>query len=234
MDSDDEITEDCILKMTNQVIIYPQVEIVQGVMQSIPDRPYYHLDRYQDVGYKEDNLWIRHEYYKRKEHFPCNITNKLIKIEFIKANKLYLLENVIYEDEHWMFRAAQCLNKFIVISDKTYIRYIRSGSIMQSLAVNPQKSSDSCYLIIMDLIPQMDQILRNEQIKKLIWLLLNKYKHQGDKAHLHELKNRLCKEFISEHMYIDCCLLWLIIFFSNIKGGWRIKKKLVDYLEKID
>ena len=78
----------------------------------------------------------------------------------------------------------------------------------------------------------MDHICRGEQIKKLIWLYLRKYLHQGGRAHLHELKKRLCKELISEHMYIDCCLLWLIICFSNIKGGWRINKKLANYLER--
>lgn len=234
MDSDDEITKDCILKMTEQVFIYPQIELIQGLVKSIPDKLYYHLDRYQEVGYKDNNLWIRHEFYKWEEAFPCNVWNKLIKKEFIRTNNLFFMENVIYEDEHWMFRVVQFLNKYIVISDNTYIHYIRPNSIMRSIEVNPQKGLDCSYLIILDLIPQIDHIFRGEQIKKLIWLYLNKYLCQGGGEHINELKNRLCKELMSEHMYIVCVLLWLTVRCSNIKGSRRIYRLLMHYLERID
>ena len=150
LDSDDEISKECLSLMINQVFEHPDIEIVQGLVLSVPDKEYYHMERYQEIGYKEDNMWIRHEFYKWRNFFPCQAWNKLIKTNFIRNNDLIFWEGIIHEDEHWMFRVVQHLKKYILISDNTYIHYIRPNTIMSSIKVNPQKSLDSLYLIITD------------------------------------------------------------------------------------
>lgn len=231
LDSDDEISDDCLSLMMIQVNKYPGIELVQGLIQSVPDNALYHIERYQQIGFIEDNLWIRKEFFKWRKAFPCQAWNKLVQTNFIRKNKLYFFDGIIHEDNHWMFLVAQKLHRYSVINAKTYTHKLRPGSIIRSLAINAQPSIESISIILFDLFPRIEQPYRFEQIIYLLNLLINIYICQGGKKHLWKFEKVFYSLMLQEHKYVGCLLLCLTIHFSWIKGGFRFKRMLIRYLE---
>ncbi len=231
LDSDDEISDDCLSMMMVQVIKYPGIELIQGLIQSVPDKAFYHIERYRQLGFIEDNNWIRKEFFKWRNAFPCQAWNKLVLTDFIRNNKLYFLEGIIYEDNHWMFLVAQKLHRYSVINAQTYTHKLRPGSIMRSLSINAQPSIESISKILSDLLPRIEHPCRYEQIIYLLNLFVNRYICQGGKRHLWEFEKVFYSLMFLEHKYIGCLLLFLTIHLSWIKGGSRFKRMLIRYLE---
>lgn len=233
LDSDDEISKECLLLMMNQVFEHPNIELVQGLIVSVPDKAYYHMERYQDIGYKEENMWIRHEFYKWRNSFPCQAWNKLIKTDFIRNNNLIFLDGIIHEDEHWMFLVVQKLNYYSVINTKTYIHYLRANSIIRTLPNNPQSSIKSVSQILLNLLPRIDRRYRYGQIVRLLSLFIRKYVGQGGKDSLWKFEKKFSFLLFQEHRYLGCMLLFLTLHFSWIKGGQHFKRRLIKYLEEV-
>ncbi|MFV0330624.1 MAG: glycosyltransferase family 2 protein [Dysgonomonas sp.] len=152
LDSDDEITPNCIEMLITLVEKYPNVEMVQGNMQTIPE-PKKQSDwrniLYKNYPeYKNDNEWIKNNFYTSNwmQAIPTNATNKLIKHKFVIENNLFFKEGIIHEDELWMFYAVKNMNTIAFTTKYTYIAYSRQGSIMRS--GNNYKSIQSWYIIL--------------------------------------------------------------------------------------
>lgn len=233
LDSDDELTDDCLSLMMIQVNKYPGIELVQGLIQSVPDKAYYHIERYRQVGFLEDNMWIRKEFFKWRNGFPCQAWNKLILTDFIKNNKLYFFNGIIHEDNHWMFLVAHKLHRYSVINVITYTHYLRPGSIIRSLSTNPQNSVESVSIILSDLLPRIEQPYRFEQIVYLLGLFIDKFVLLGGKSRLWEFEKKFYSLLFHEQKYVGCLLLFFTLHFSWIKGGRRFKNQLIRYLEDV-
>ncbi|MDR1730366.1 MAG: glycosyltransferase family 2 protein [Prevotellaceae bacterium] len=150
LDSDDELTTDCIETLYSLVEKYPEVEIVQGNLQNIPQPP--KSKDFQNIRYKNfpeyvnDNNWICMHFYDRmKKDIPMNACSKLIKRSFIVENDLFFYEGIIHEDEIWMFYVVKKLKAIAFSTKFTYLRHIVPNSIMQS--TDKSKSIRSMYII---------------------------------------------------------------------------------------
>ena len=75
LESDDEITPDCIERMVKAAKIRPNVEVVQGHRIIIPQRKCTY-PILEGVDYVEDNDWIRQHYYRVGEKLPVTAWNK--------------------------------------------------------------------------------------------------------------------------------------------------------------
>lgn len=127
LDSDDEITKDCI-----EVLCSPlnnsAFDIVIGNYIEIPHNSTHHLMKLEGsiIGNKDivggylGNTWY------------VMAWNKLCRKDFLLHNHLYFKEGLIHEDDLWNFEIS-CVADSIYISNKyTYKYRIRQNSIMTS------------------------------------------------------------------------------------------------------
>ena len=166
LDSDDEITNDCIELLASEVQKHPDVQIVMGATESIPYREYYDLPYYKKKLYIDDNNWVRYNVYKEWPSLQVNAWNKLINLKFIKKNSLYFLEGIIHEDELWMFFVAQKLSKLVIITEKTYVHYYTPNSIM-GLATQ-ERSAKNWEIIIKNIVVNLETPMRKLQLFKYL------------------------------------------------------------------
>lgn len=171
LDSDDEITPDCIATLVNLAEKYSDVEMVQGNMQLIP-KPAGKND-WWDLLYKNfpeyvnSNAWIKKHFYDiSQKTIPTNACNKLIKRDFIFAHNLFFKEGIIHEDEMWMFWVVKKMKTIVFTTKYTYIAWRREGSIMRS--GNNYKSIQSELIIVQEVFENIDEDYTKELYKKYI------------------------------------------------------------------
>ena len=80
---------------------------------------------------------------------PICVWNKLIRTLFIKDNRLYFYEGIVFEDDLWSFQAAVVMQSFYSVDKITYYYTIRDGSIMSSSSL--KKRVDSLVKVICEM-----------------------------------------------------------------------------------
>jgi len=177
LDSDDEITPNGIETLVALVTKYPGLEMAQGNTQTIPElveKNDWRNIRYKDFPeYVNCNKWIfLHFYDVKNKIIPVNAWNKLIKREFLIDNDLFFKEGIIHEDELWVFYIVKKMNSIAFTKEYTYIHYITPNSIMQS--DNNYKSIQSWYVILNDILSDLNNLHFDYYKKKYIWILYSK------------------------------------------------------------
>lgn len=129
LDSDDEISTDCIETLSNRAIsscadLVIGDYIVQGSLDFYPP-----LELGTSVI--KGNLNIIKAYMQEK--FYVMAWNKLVKKEFIIKNSLYFKNDLIHEDCLWSFQCACKAEIIDVIKHTTYIYKIQKKSITSTL-----------------------------------------------------------------------------------------------------
>lgn len=130
VDSDDEITSDCIEKLMAPIIGDCSIEMVMGNAENIPDgfslpeKPYKRPECEDINGFEN----VRDCFYNRQE-ISIYAWNKLFKKDFIHRFGLSFMEGVLWEDVVWTFYLMKCLSHLYIITDVTYLRYLRPDSI---------------------------------------------------------------------------------------------------------
>ena len=140
LDSDDEITSNCIALLS----------------APLKERKYdFVIGDYCVVGaYKNDfppllvtehemltNACIRKSYLLYQWYVMA--VNKLYNTEFIQREKLLFKEGIIHEDDLWSFQLACLAQTMYVIKEETYIYKIRNNSITSSSPINKRITSIS-------------------------------------------------------------------------------------------
>lgn len=127
LDSDDEITPDCIelltepLKQKKYDFVIGDYVII-GNKKGIPPLTLEHRAELKGVE-------IRNSYFSFQWYVMA--VNKLCHIKFIKKNQLYFKEGLINEDELWSFQLACTAQSMYVIKNSTYKYKIRESSITE-------------------------------------------------------------------------------------------------------
>lgn len=145
LDSDDEITPDCLEKLVNPILHDDSIEMVMGdnssdysMMPGAKNRVKQWLGSLHDnQGFfsESDKLVLKNNdeiskwFYGTKQTRPFYVWNKLIKLSFIKKHQLYNKEGLLWEDMLWTFYTIRCLHRVAVVSDKTYTQHFRPESI---------------------------------------------------------------------------------------------------------
>ena len=139
LDSDDEISLDCLEKLVAPIGDDSKVEMVIGDYKT-----YYSIDsRYFKKDLVKVSNFFRNSpnelqrkeavinwYYHKKGPRPDQGWNKLLRLSFIKENKLYFREGLLYEDLLWTHYLFNSLSHVVFVPSITYIHYTRPGSIM--------------------------------------------------------------------------------------------------------
>lgn len=172
LDSDDEITDDCIEKLYKMTLMYPDAEIVYGGIFSERNAEYYDMSKYAGFCNVVDNTWFRKEFLKLKGGLPTVVWNKLIRKDFLQKHNISFEPGIIHEDELWMFQVVKCLQNACFISDITYRHYSVPGSIMTDLQIS---FSNKCWFIILGrIIELMDAPMLDLQIRRYLFELLQR------------------------------------------------------------
>lgn len=134
LDSDDEITPDCIEKLTNPLENY-RYDFVIADFSIIGDRQ---VTTYLKAR-GEYKSGIKEAYYRKE----WNVTawNKLCNIDFLRRNNLRFKEGIIHEDILWSFYLANFAKSMYALKLKTYIYNTREDSIMGSMKLTKSKDS---------------------------------------------------------------------------------------------
>ena len=140
VDSDDEITSDCIEKLMSPILNDDSIEMVMGNAEwiykaSVSQSPQVSKHGNEDL---RDNAIIRHFFFDRK-CIEKAAWNKLISRKFIKNHGLSFKEGVLWEDTLWMFYVMKHLSHLYLIKDVTYLYTKRRGSITASTDIDVER-----------------------------------------------------------------------------------------------
>ncbi len=142
LDSDDEMTADCLERLSAPVEHDDSIEMVKGNLYR--DTSAMNGWRHQlrrKLGTPQprfmqgtplelrSNEEIRDWFYRGKVPCPLAVWNKLLKLSFVKEHQLYNKEGRLYEDTLWTYYLIRCLSHVAFVHEVTYIYYRRPGSI---------------------------------------------------------------------------------------------------------
>lgn len=231
LDSDDELTPDCIEKMILHAQSDPTIEMVMGnhatYLQSDPKQaPIKQNQTNFQVGDFDSLEKVRNLFYNVKGGYGGNAWNKLIKKEFLQQNKLYFNEGVNWEDLLWSFFIVKYLKHLYIIPDVTLFYYIRPQSIMTgSIIVEKELHLEKVYAEIAIHFSEDD---KGREAKKFLRgfcsTFIYKYDSQiSQRAAQLFLEALSCGPYRSERLYLR-----FTIFLSKFALGRNLFAKARD------
>lgn len=165
LDSDDEITPDCIrllvenAKKTDAQIIIAQNRWINTFDNTTKD---YGFPTIAEKKYYNNNLEIFSVY--SKGGFPSSSWNKLFKKDFIINNQIYFVPGLFAQDELWFFHLLLKTDTLSIIDDITYLYYLHGESVI----FNRGKKNFENYLTILGYLTKSFKEENNEVLKMLI------------------------------------------------------------------
>ena len=132
LDSDDEITPDCISKMV-EIAEREHVEMVCGNVRTIKLESKEEIDAFR-LHNTQEKITNNTEIFECfiQGRFPVPSWNKLILLDFLKQNKLYFKEGLFAQDSLQSFETALVLNSVFFLRDDTYIYYLHQDSVIHN------------------------------------------------------------------------------------------------------
>ncbi len=131
LDSDDEITSNCIELLVNEMLEKKvQMVIAQNRWINTFD------NTTKDFGFptrsEKKNYDNNKEIFKAYCNglFPIPSWNKLIDLKFLKEKKIYFVPGIYAQDELWFFHLMLKMNSLSIVDDITYLYYLHSNSVI--------------------------------------------------------------------------------------------------------
>lgn len=168
LDSDDEITPDCISIMVDAAE-REQVQMVCGNVKTIRLESKEEINAFQlSITNRKlmGNEEIFENYINRK--FPVPSWNKLILLDFLKQNQLYFKEGLFAQDDLQTFITVLKLQSVYFLKEKTYFYYLHGGSVIHN---RNRKHFENWNTIISEknkCFLKEKSIKRRQQLKKYI------------------------------------------------------------------
>lgn len=132
LDSDDEITPDCIEKMV-KMAESEQVQMVCGNVRTLQLDNNKESDAFK-LKIEKEKYTNNNEIFECfiKGNFPVPSWNKLILLDFLKENQLYFKEGLFAQDSLQSFETAKVLESVYFLQDYTYIYYLHENSVIHN------------------------------------------------------------------------------------------------------
>ena len=219
LDSDDEITPNCLRHLWNLVEKYKGPDVVQGMIKSIPvdsNRPDFDLPEYTNNNQIIKNFFLTY----RGDIVPAQ--SKLVQLSLIKDKNLYFKEGIIHEDNLWTFFMAKHTQSLAYCKDREYLHRNNPSSITHNR--NLEREISSYRYIIETFCSNIDSFLPGKQksliLQTLLTVLQNQY-YDSDKS-----KEHLVNTFQAKHSFIEKCTFKLYLRVSNRKSKQKIYRLL--------
>ncbi len=133
LDSDDELTPDCIEKLVNAQRIF-RAEVVVGDYDVINrSKKGYPLLKVSSSVIKGNKKIL-----KNMNKIYVMAWNKLIKKDFVLLHKLFFEPGFIHEDDLWNFKVLCHTSIIAIVKDVTYLYKIRQHSIMSDICLEKE------------------------------------------------------------------------------------------------
>jgi len=233
LDSDDEITRDCIellvkkAEKTDAQIIIAQNRWINTFDNTTKDFGFPTITKKK---YYDNNLEIFSVY--SKGGFPSSSWNKLFKRDFIVDNQIYFVPGLFAQDELWFFHLLLKTDTLAIIDDITYLYYLHGESVI----FNRKKKNFENYLTILEYLTKSYKEEKNSELKMLIknkiilfkeMVLVMQWKALKDKKYLKTNISRMQKlvrlnlsDYLSSKYSLD---VKKKNFFHNIPAGLALK-----------
>lgn len=164
LDSDDEITPDCIERLVKP-LYEKDYDFVVGAYRLVGSQI-----KMDSLRLKEGTVLTGDEVLKsfREKTWYLMSVNKLYKLSFLNRHHLRFLEGIIHEDELWSFQIACLAKSLYAVAHETYIYKAREGSI--TVNKNFKRSFTCVNLILQEMcsFARQHQLDENKDIHNLI------------------------------------------------------------------
>jgi len=129
LDSDDEITPDCIEKLY-EVYEKTGATVVVSLMKCVDTSKNQIYDNHFPIEEKKDFIQGNNEILKTfcANGYPVTAPNKLLKVSFFRENNLKFVEGLYSQDELWSFHTALKLDSIAFYREFTYLYYFHAES----------------------------------------------------------------------------------------------------------
>lgn len=233
LDSDDEITADCIeLLVERAVKTDAQIIIAQNRWINTFDNTTkdFGFPTIAEKKYYDNHLEIFSVY--SKGGFPSSSWNKLFKRDFIVDNQIYFVPGLFAQDELWFFHLLLKTDTLAIIDDITYLYYLHGESVI----FNRKKKNFENYLTILEYLTKSYKEEKKSELKTLIkskivlfkeMVLVMQWKALKDKEYLKTNISRMQKlvrlnlsDYFSSKFSLD---VKKKNFFHNIPAGLAVK-----------
>lgn len=159
LDSDDELTPNCIELLISFFIKYPHIDFVVGKIKTI--------------GHPHEIKLMSNEHLKGEEvlsdylQYKWNLAgcNKLIRTKFITEHKIRFLEGRLHEDNDSSFQMAIHAQEIACCNTPTYLYYYRPNSIT---SYKKLKNFEDLLYIICKNIEQLQKIKKTSSLQLYI------------------------------------------------------------------
>lgn len=136
LDSDDEITPNCIESMVTLALKYKKVDLIQGNTIDTNNKKIKSLDLKNIPEYIDNKNILKKLMFNDGSitiEIPHVVWNKLIRTELIRNNDMYFKEGIIAEDVYWLLNYWNNFNSVCFNSNPTYYYYNIPNSITNSI-----------------------------------------------------------------------------------------------------
>ena len=133
LDSDDELALNCLNELTKPLLKY-NYDIVLGGYFINSNEKYVDGHTFKQDCSIDSNELIRTKF--NQGLWYVMPWNKLCSKTFLVSNNLLFQEGIIYEDELWSLKLANCAQSMYLVSSITYFYKIRENSIMTTVNTN--------------------------------------------------------------------------------------------------
>lgn len=216
VDSDDEITTDCVEKLVKNVESYPGVELVQGMSRSIPPkRRSSHVHKpFVEIARTNDD--VRACFYNHQ--LIITAWNKLISRDFIMRHQLLFKEGVLYEDTPWMFNMVKHLSYVSFSAEVTYHYYVRPDSI--TLGTDFHTSAVHRLTVMEDVLAHLTLGKENEELQYYGTELCKYYaKYRQDVKEYDNLFRMFC-HLSRQHHCVPCLTVSAAYIVGHVPYAW--------------
>lgn len=146
--------------------------------------------------------------------------NKLVKRDFIQANRLFFKDGLIHEDRLWNFQCACHISHLAVVKEKTYVYNVRENSIMTGVAL---EDDFKAYLVVLECM--IKYALEQKLVKnRYVYSFLEEEKFFLNYAYVNRFK--LSKVLIGRYLDIvgnRSCSLWRVFLWGILHKSYRIR-----------
>ena len=231
LDSDDEITEDCIALLMAMAEEYPEAELVQGnfCCHTLTGETVVRIKQYA-LAVASSNDEVRKCYY---EQMNVNVWNKLIRRDFLIDHHLFNKEGIIYEDLLWSFYLLKYLNKVCFVSTITYHQKKRPLSITTGTgrATKAYHYAIVYHDILSNLTPRHEQEEFCFHARRFCSVLLRFFRYDQGLEEVFQLCWDLSRQYGNGRLRLK---LAIYRFLGSFKYGWvvvalwkRVKKPTI-------
>ena len=136
LDSDDELPPRAIENLVRTAGLYSHPHLVCGCVEVLP-----HTNNALNINEKLPDYIEGNEDSSRavlRRDIPVMACNKLVRREFLLANKLYFKEGLIHEDNLWSFQMAGLIHNIAITRHITYLYHLNKQGLTLE-RVTPQR-----------------------------------------------------------------------------------------------